>query len=75
MSAVDPLRRDLKRLGIAYRDDGPVVVVDLPDRELRLRGCGGHGLLTVEAIVNGQLDAYVVMTRDKAAAMLYRVAG
>lgn len=75
MSALDPLRRDLKRLGVAYRDDGATVVVDLPDRELRLRARGGRGLFTVEAIVDGQLDAHVVMTRDKAVGMLYRVAG
>jgi hypothetical protein len=60
--------------GIPTRHDGAKLVVADGDREYRLGGGGGAGTLRAEAIVDGEVEAVVVVTPTTMISRLRRIA-
>jgi hypothetical protein len=60
--ALREIERAANRLAIPARRDGARLVLDAGGRELRVGGGGGAGTIRAEAIVDGEIDAVVVLT-------------
>jgi hypothetical protein len=66
--ATERLARACARLGLKHWMARSTLYVELKDRTLVFANRGGAGVVTVRAFVDGELDAEVSMTEEKARA-------
>jgi hypothetical protein len=73
-AVLDSVERECRRRGVSYRRERATLYLSLPDRELKLRPGRGRGLIQAEAWIGEALESTVVMTEERARALVRRLA-